>query len=277
MPEQAAPATLPGPDPAGDLALLLQAAEVGGAIAMTHWRKHPRAWEKPDGGGPVSEADLAVDRALAGILRPARPHYGWLSEETPDNPDRLTQEQVFILDPIDGTRAFLAGEDAFAISLAVASAGRITAAVVHLPARALTYAAEAGGPATCNGVPIHASSRTRLEGADISTTQSALAAEHWPGGLPSLRRSYRRSLAWRICRVAEGRHDALITLRETWEWDSAAGALIAEAAGCRVTDRRGGPLTFNATRPRANGVIIAPPALHAALMAAAIQPSSGST
>lgn len=256
-----------------DLALLLRAAAEAGPIAMAHWKNAPQMWEKPDGAGPVSEADLAVNAALAAILRPARPDYGWLSEESPDDAQRLAHERVFILDPIDGTRAYLAGEDAFAIALAVATAGQITAAVVHLPARGLTYAAEAGGIATCNGLPIHASRRDQLAGADISATRDAMSPLHWPGGLPELSRSYRPSLAWRICRVAEGCHDAMVTLRDTWEWDSAAATLIAEAAGCRVTDRHGAPLRFNAARPKAPGVIVAPPPLHAALMAAAGQAS----
>lgn len=254
---------------AADLALLEKAALAAAPIAMAHWRQAPQMWEKPDGLGPVSEADLAVNQALNAILRPARPDYGWLSEESPDDPARLGHEYVFIIDPIDGTRAYLAGEDAFALSLAVAKAGRVSAAVVHLPARGLTYSATRQGEALCNGKAIRASARERLEGADISTTRTNLAPEHWPGGLPALKTSYRPSLAWRFCRVAEGKHDALVTLRNTWEWDSAAGSLIAERAGCQVADRYGDPLRFNAPHPQSEGLIVAPPALQQALYRAA--------
>ncbi|MFM7446032.1 MAG: inositol monophosphatase family protein, partial [Tabrizicola sp.] len=118
---------------------------------MRYWRKDPKSWEKPGEQGPVSEADLAVNEALARRLRSARPEYGWLSEETPDDAARLGCTAVFILDPIDGTRAFLAGEETFAVSLAVAREGRPVAGVVFLPAMDRLYSATAGGAALCNG------------------------------------------------------------------------------------------------------------------------------
>lgn len=259
---------MPGPDPADDLRLLAAAVAEAGRVALGFWRQGPKAWEKPEGAGPVSEADLAVNAALEARLRPARPDYGWLSEETPDTPSRLGCARLFILDPIDGTRAFLAGEEAFAISLAVAEAGAVTAAIVHLPARGLTYAAHAGGAATLNGVPIRASGRRDLAGADVLTTRASLAPEAWPDGVPALRRSFRASLAWRMCLAAEGRHDAMLTLRDTWEWDCAAGSLIASRAGAMVSDRHGQALAFNRPLPKAEGVIVAPRGLHGAMMTA---------
>lgn len=257
---------MPAPDPDSDLALLTAAAGAAGQIALRYWRQAPRSWEKEAGAGPVSEADLAVDAALAARLRPARPGYGWLSEETPDSAARLSCERVFLLDPIDGTRAFLAGEEAFAVSLAVARAGRVTAAVVHLPAKGATYTAVEGGTAQLNGQPIRASTRAEVTGADVLTTRASLLPGQWPGGLPDLKRSFRASLAWRLCLAAEGRHDAMLTLRDTWEWDSAAGSLIAERAGCVVTDRHGAALRFNRAVPQSEGVIAAPPGLHAGLL-----------
>lgn len=255
-------------DPAQDLALLETSARQAGAIALRFWRQDPQAWDKAGDAGPVSEADLAVDTALKQTLLQARPDYGWLSEESPDDPARLAHDRVFIVDPIDGTRSFLAGDDGFAVSLAVAEAGRIIAALVHLPARQTTYAAHINGPALRNGSPISPSIRQALEGADILTTRAHLAAEHWPNGLPDVQRSFRPALAWRFCLVAEGRHDAMVTLRPTWEWDSAAGTLIAQRAGCIVTNRQGEGLVFNKPHPQDNGIIAAPPALHAGFMAA---------
>lgn len=252
---------------AEDLALVQAAAQEAGAIALRYWRRDPKSWDKGGDHGPVSEADLAVNAALTERLQAARPGYGWLSEETPDDAARLGQEAVFILDPIDGTRAFLAGEEGFAISVAVVRQGRPVAAVVHLPARQQTYAAHAGGPATCNGAVLACGTRQELRGADVLSNRAALAPEHWPGGVPEVKRSFRTSLAWRMCLVAEGRFDAMLTLRPAWEWDIAAGALIAERAGCRVSDRRGGPLRFNSAPPQADGVVLANPALHAALVA----------
>ena len=249
-----------------DLALLTEAATEAGRIALSYWKQSPKAWDKGDGAGPVTEADLAVNDMLHARLRAARPGYGWLSEETPDTPDRLATPRVFIIDPIDGTRAFIAGEPSFAHALAVVEAGRVVAGVVFLPATSLMYAATATGPAPCNGAPISASDRASIDGARALAGAAALAPEHWPGGVPDMKRSFRPSLAWRMCLVADGSFDATLTPRPTWEWDIAAGALIAERAGATVTDHHGAALRFNRPDPRSNGLIAAAPALHAALM-----------
>ncbi len=248
--------------PESDLALLIRAARAAGEVALRYWKQSPAAWEKADNAGPVTEADLAVDRLLAGMLRTARPDYGWLSEETEDGPARLAHRRVFIVDPIDGTRAFIAGEVGFSHALAVAEDGQVTAAAVYLPALDRLYTAEAGGPALLNGQPIRAAAPEGVP-PTVLTGSGALKPEYWPGGVPEVRRSFRPSLAWRLCLVAEGSHHGLITLHDTWEWDIAAGALIAEAAGARVTDRAGAPLRFNAAAAKTRGVLAATPALHA--------------
>lgn len=253
---------------ADDLALLEAAAREAGEVALRYWRKAPKSWDKGGDAGPVSEADLAVNEALEAHLRRARPGYGWLSEESPDDAARLAAERLFILDPIDGTRAFLEGEENFALSLAVVAGGRPVAGVVYLPAKSRLYAARADGPALRDGAEIACGTRVALEGADVLTNRAALAPEHWPRGVPPLKRSFRSSLAYRLCLAAEGRHDAMLTLRPAWEWDIAAGALIAERAGCTVTDPQGRALALNAEVPRATGIIAANPSLHGALLAA---------
>ncbi len=253
--------------PERDLALLTEVALEAGRIALGFWRQSPKSWDKGDGQGPVTEADIAVDDMLRARLLAARPTYGWLSEESEDGPARQGAARQFIVDPIDGTRAFMAGETCFAHSLAVAEAGRVTAAVVYLPALDRLYTACAQGPALCDGEPILASACAALERADVLATASTLAPQHWPGGVPQVKRSFRASLAYRLCLVAEGRFDAMLTLRDAWEWDIAAGALICERAGAVVTDRTGAPLRFNAVHPQSAGVVAAAPGLHEALTA----------
>ncbi len=105
-----------------------------------------------------------------------------------------------------------------------------------------------------------------IDGARLLTTAQALQPQHWPGGVPDLKRSFRASLAYRLCLVAEGRHDGMLTLRDAWEWDIAAGSLIAARAGAAVTDRTGQTLRFNQPNPLAPGVLVAAPGLHAALL-----------
>lgn len=214
----------------------------------------------------MTEADLAVNAALRDMLRSARPDYGWLSEEDPDSETRLETEFQFILDPIDGTRSFIAGEDVFAVSLAVVQNGTARAGVVYLPALDRLYTATDHGPALKDGQPIVASKQQGIDGARLLTTAQALQPQHWPGGVPDLKRSFRASLAYRLCLVAEGRHDGMLTLRDAWEWDIAAGSLIAARAGAAVTDRTGQTLRFNQPNPLAPGVLVAAPGLHAALL-----------
>jgi myo-inositol-1(or 4)-monophosphatase len=249
---------LPGPE----LALLLGAAAAAGEIAMRHFGRKPEAWDKGGGAGPVSAADLEVDAMLRAELMAARPDYGWLSEESEDGPARLGAERVFVVDPIDGTRAFLAGEAVFAHSLALVERGVVVAGVVHLPKLGRTYAAEAGGGATRDGAAIAPSGRAEAEGASVLTSQASLAPGLWPGGVPGMARHFRPSLAYRLCLAAEGRFDAMLTLKEAWEWDVAAGDLIAREAGAAVTSPAGAALRYNNPHPRVPGVVAAGPALH---------------
>lgn len=251
--------------PAHDLTLLITAARAAGDIAMRYFRNDPKVWEKP-GEGPVTEADIAVNDMLFDTLRGARPSYGWLSEETPDTDERLDCEHLFLIDPIDGTSAFIAGDSSFSHSLAIAHNGVVTAAVVHLPAKDRLYAAYADGPATCNGHPIQCSRRAGINGATLLTPKTSLDPALWHGPVPDLTRHFRASVAYRLCLVAEGEFDGMLSLRQAWEWDIAAGALIASRAGAAVTNRLGEALHFNAETPRSNGVLVAAPGLHAELL-----------
>ena len=248
--------------PEPDLDLLLSAATEAAAIACRHWRQNPKVWEKGI-DGPVSEADYEVDAFLRTTLRSARPDYGWLSEETPDEPGQRAASRVFVVDPIDGTRAFIGGEPTWAHSLAVVEDGRPITAVVHLPVRKKTYAAALGRGATLNGATVRASDRPEVAGSTFLAARASFEPQHWKGAVPQVDRAFRPSLAYRLALVAEGRFDGMLTLRPTWEWDVAAGALIASEAGATVTDRCGRPLVFNNADPRLDGVLVAGPKLHA--------------
>ena len=250
--------------PATDLELLETAAREAGDIALRFWRADPKVWDKGE-NDPVSEADLAVDTHLRQSLLAARPDYGWVSEETEDDMARLNARKVFIVDPIDGTRSFVAGDKTWAHSLAVSVDGKITAACVFLPAREKLYLAATGEGATMNGQRLEASAAHALEGATVLSPKVTFRDEFWRQDPPPVKRHFRPSLAYRMALVGEGRFDAMLTLRPAWEWDIAAGALIASEAGAQVTDRHGQPLSFNSPERRTEGVIAAGPALHKAL------------
>ena len=253
-----------------DLPLLIEAAQDAGRIARRHFGAGGRVWDKGDGQGPVTEADLEVNDFLHARLTGARPGYGWLSEESDPLGDRsrLGAEMAFVIDPIDGTRAFAEGQKSFAHALAVVRQGLPVAAVVHLPMLDLTYSALAGGGAWLNGRRIAHSGRSEPRGARVLAARVALDPAAWPGGVPLVDRHFRPSLAWRLALVGEGQFDAMITLRDAWDWDIAAADLIAREAGASVTDRMGQPLIFNTESARSPGVLAAPPALHGALLRA---------
>ncbi len=244
--------------PAIDLPLLMDAANAAGEIALGFFKSDPQVWDKDDDQGPVTEADLAVNDMLIERLRTARPDYGWLSEETPDDTARLTTSRQFIVDPIDGTRAFINGSRDWAHAIAVVEDCRVIAGVVALPARGLTYAAVLGNGATLNGRPLRVTDVAELSLANVLTTKPNLAPQHWrDGAVPTFSKGFRSSLAYRLCLVAEGRFDAMLTLRPSWEWDIAAGSLIVAEAFGITTDRSGAPLRFNNPHPQVNGVIAA--------------------
>ena len=247
--------------PETDLDLLIAAAKESGRIATGFHGSSYETWDKEDGAGPVTAADLAVNRMLEVELREARPDYGWLSEESAPKADRQEAERIFIIDPIDGTRSFIEGSDTWAHSLAIAEHGQITAGVVYLPKRDLMYTAAKGKGAFLNGTPITPSTRGTLTGANILATRPSFEPRHWTR-VPDVTRNHRPSLGYRLALVAQGRFDAMLTLRATWEWDIAAGVLILEEAGAVTSDKHGTPLRFNNPDPRLPGMIGANASLH---------------
>lgn len=248
--------------PAADLPLLIDAARMAGRVATSFVGPSAARWDKPGGAGPVTEADIAVNDLLISNLRTARPDYGWLSEETEDNTERLSKDAVFIVDPIDGTRSFVEGSRTWAISIAVARQGQITAAAIFLPLRNKMYAAGIGEGATLNEAPLTVAQTAPHDTAKVLAARPNFDAHHWPGGVPILDRHYRPSLAYRLSLVGEGRFDGMITLRSSWEWDIAAGALIVSEAGGHISDRTGAPLRFNNQNPMLNGVVAAAKPVH---------------
>jgi myo-inositol-1(or 4)-monophosphatase len=251
---------------ADDLRLLTVAAEAAGEIALRHRREDTLATvEKPDGQGPVTAADLEIDAMLRKDLTAARPDYGWLSEETEDDSARLSRRHCFVIDPIDGTRAYVEGGRGFCHALAVTDELGVSAAAVHFPVLGRTYAAARGKGATLNGIPIHVAEPV-TDTPDVLITRPMTDPQHWPGGIPSLTRAYRPSLVARLCYVAEGRFAASLTFRKSWDWDVAAGSLILTEAGAVVSDGLGQPLHHNRPDPRHDGVMAAAPGYHEVLL-----------
>jgi myo-inositol-1(or 4)-monophosphatase len=233
-----------------DLELIADAARQAGAVALSHFNRSPEVWWKNEGRSPVSAADFAANETLQAILRTARPDYGWLSEETDDNQERLSRATLFIIDPIDGTRAFLAGQTLWCVSVAVVHRGRPVAGVLYAPALDEFYEATAGGVALKNGKPITVSASA------LETPARFAIAEDVLSGFPEmLRRRIERvrhvpSLAYRIAMVADGSIDGTFVKRNSHDWDLAAADLILERAGGGLVDLDGNDLVYNKAEVR---------------------------
>jgi myo-inositol-1(or 4)-monophosphatase len=231
------------------------AAEAG-ALAIARWGTGFATGNKPD-GSVICAIDLEVDQFLKTRLGALLPEAGWLSEETADDPARLSRARVWVVDPIDGTRDYVRGREGFAISIALVEDGRVALGVLDAPARHERWRAVAGGGAWRNGMRVHASDRGELIGARVPADALAKADRgvFTPVAKPN-------SIALRIAMVAAGEADLVATLRWGNEWDIAAAALIASEAGAGVTDALGQPLAFNQPKPRAFGVLVTAPAIH---------------
>ncbi len=228
-----------------DLDLIATAAREAGSVALTFFGQSPEVWWKNEGRSPVSAADHAANRCLEEQLRAARPGYGWLSEETDDDLVRLDCETLFVVDPIDGTRAFIAGKKTWCVSVAVVHRGKPVAGVLVAPALGEEYSASAEGTALKNGKPICVADFRPSERLRVATAQDVVNAfdatirgriervEHIP------------SLAYRIAMVAEGRIDATLVKPNSHDWDLAAADLILARAGGKLVDLNGDALVYN--------------------------------
>ncbi len=244
-----------------DLELIRGAAVEAGKLALQARADGLKIWSKP-GGSPVTDADIAVDILLKLRLLAARPNYGWLSEETVDDPVRLSLPRLFVVDPIDGTAAYLKGKPWFTVCIAVVQAGQPTCAVVYAPELDEMYEATVGGGAFLNGQPIRPSNATELEAANILGDARMFADPRWPQPWPPMRIEARNSIAYRVVQVACGAFDAALALTPKCDWDLAAADLIAREAGACVGDHRGLGFTYNRPAPMQRSLLCAAPSLQ---------------
>ncbi len=239
----------------GEMSLLERAARDAGQVAMRYFNRDPQVWTKGN-DSPVTEADLAVDKMLHVELLGARPDYGWLSEETDDNEDRLDKDRVFVVDPIDGTRAFIDGGDEWTISVALVEGTRPIAAALYAPVRDEMYLACEGGGATLNGKELICPEVEHLQGALTAGPRPAI--HKGPLAKAGVKGAgYVRSLAYRIAMVSTGAVDLALARGDANDWDLAAADLILTEAGGCLLDEEGQMLSYNKPHPS-----------HAALFAA---------
>jgi myo-inositol-1(or 4)-monophosphatase len=237
-----------------DAALLRDTVREAGSLALSMFRTDLRKWTK-GASSPVSEADIAVNDLLEERLRTATPDYGWLSEESADDPARLARDLVWIVDPIDGTRNYLNGHDDWCVSVALVENSRPILAAVFAPAAEQYFFAARGRGTTLNDKPVRATAGSELDFSRVAGPKPLV--ERLKPSLGDIKLHPRiGSLALRLCRVAEGALDAAFAGGNSHDWDLAAADLIVQEADGRMSDLSGDPILYN-RREVAHGVLVA--------------------
>ena len=236
-----------------ELGTTVKAAKEAGAIIMALFGKDYRIEEKSK-GNPVTTADLEANRKIREIIRGRYPEDGWLSEEDKDDLRRLGSSRVWVVDPIDGTKEFIAGVPQFAVSVGLVMDGRPVLGVVYNPADEKLYRAVKGDGAALNDQPIHVSQREEMQGAFLLVSRSEPRRKFQPFA-DLCRLEPIGSIAYRLALVAQGAGDGTLTFRSLHEWDVCAGVLIVEEAGGVVVDGGGRGLVFNQEDTQYRGIV----------------------
>jgi myo-inositol-1(or 4)-monophosphatase len=239
---------------ARDAALLTETVREAGALALSLFRTELKNWTK-GASSPVSEADIAVNDLLEQRLRSATPDYGWLSEESVDDEARLGKQLVWIVDPIDGTRAYLAQREDWCVSVALVEDFLPVLAAVFAPATDEFFFAARRKAATLNDRPIRATAGTDL---DFSRVAGPKPLVQRLSSSPDEITLHPRigSLALRLCRVAQGSLDAAFAGGQSRDWDLAAANLIVQEAGGKMSALSGDAIEYN-RREVVHGVLVA--------------------
>jgi len=229
-----------------------------------------RVWDKA-ADDPVTHVDLQLDRYLRYRLLEAFPDHGWLSEETTDDRKRLGKRSVWIVDPLDGTRQFVAGVPEYAVSAALVEGGRpVVGGVMVLPTGVL-YTAVRGAGAWRDDVRLRVCEDERLGDARVLVSRQQTARGHFTAFEHEAVLRPVGSMAVKLARVADGYAAGTLTHETRHEWDVAAGALLVEEAGGRVTDGSGRPLEFNTPHARFAGVVASNGRVHGDLVALCVR------
>lgn len=263
MPEADAEASI-----AADMALARAAVLEGGALAMAYRRTGAKVWDKAP-GDPVTEADLAVNALLADRLCAARPDYGWLSEESENRPRAGAHHRIWVVDPIDGTRAFMReGDPYWCIGVGLVEDGRPIGGFIYAPELGALYEARLGGGAYLNGEPIRATDVADVCGARLIAAQGMIRHKGWREPWPEMVLADPKPNATlvRLALVASGMWDGVVVLAQKSDWDLAAGVVLVNEAGGSITNHRGEEMRFSGPVPAQSSIVAAGKRLHPLLV-----------
>ena len=274
-------------DFARELAVATEAARRAGDRLMEHYRAGSVAVETKSDSSPVTAADRDANDTILGVLRAAFPDDAVLSEESPDDArTRLARARVWIVDPLDGTRDFVARTDDFCVHVALAVGGVPTVGVVHHVTAGLTYLAVRGQGAHVEAVgdragdiagSVSGGARTPLRVSLVAAPAQARVGTSRLNMNQRLRRaleatglagrSVARGASVKLMAVARGELDAVVNFSAAeMEWDTCAPEIVIREAGGQVTDLDGAPLLYNQVDlARRRGSLASNGACHEAL------------
>ena len=212
----------------------------------------------------MTSADLEADAALREHLSRAFPDYGWLSEETADNAERLSRRRVWIVDPLDGTAGFIKGIPEFVVAIALAEDGVPVLGVTYNPIKRELFWAARGAGCYLDDSPVHVTAVPGLAGSVVLASRSETARGEWRAYKDKFV-AHHRQRRLQLALVAAGKADGTFTATPKSEWDIASGAAMLAEAGGVMTDIHGDPIRFNRKYVKLDGFVAAGPAMHAAL------------
>jgi myo-inositol-1(or 4)-monophosphatase len=249
-----------------ELALAKKAARAAGEILRGYWKREGLKVGSKGHDNPVTQADLEADSAIKKLLRDPFPSYGWLSEETVDNDDRLKCRRVWIVDPLDGTKEFINGIPEFAVAIALIEDAVPILGVTYNPIKREMYWSARGVGCHLNTLSVKVTRKRTLQGAAVLASRSEVGRGEWNVFDGTMKVVPTGSVAYKLAMVAGGKADATFTRSPKSEWDIASGAALVAHAGGTITDIKGRALRFNQRNVLLQGLIADNTILHAALM-----------
>ena len=258
---------MPGDD-ANDLdraqACLEIAVQAAGEAALRLFRTNPPVTVKKD-NSPVCEADYAADAVLKSHLFEQFPGYGWISEESATQVAK-PGNRTWIVDPIDGTRAFVNGREDWSVCVALIEDDRPVLAAIFLPCSDDLYEARAGSGAILNKEPLQTSRQSTIDGCRMVGYSSLFQSGKWTEPWPSMKIEMFNSMAIRLALVADGSCDAVLSMNAKSDWDLAAADLLVQEAGGFVTDINGASFRYGRMPMRKQNVLASGARLHSKLL-----------
>ncbi|QTS86945.1 3'(2'),5'-bisphosphate nucleotidase CysQ [Ectopseudomonas khazarica] len=249
---------------------VIELVRAAGAATLPYWRSGVAVTEKAD-ASPVTAADLAAHHILADGLKALAPDIPVLSEEAADIPlsERSAWTRWWLVDPLDGTKEFIAGSEEFTVNVALIEQGRVVFGVVGIPANGRCYHGGTGLGAWCSDVvgderpisvrlaPARGFTLVASKRHSSPAQETLLAGLTARFGAPQLANI---GSSLKFCLLAEGNADCYPRLAPTSQWDTAAAQGVLEGAGGEVLDLAGEALTYEARESFLNPSFLALPA-----------------